>query len=145
MVVALTVSLLWVIRALTGPCACNKRGASEYQGGSEGKNIDGLHHFDARRGQHEAALLVYFIHALLPSQLEQASEKGSRRHWTQVPDEPERAATGPGAHIHLGSHTQFGLHCLSQWSSQFSEKLWVNLISEHKTYFDTMIKNISRD
>lgn len=42
MVVALTTTQLWVIRVLTCPCACNQRGASDYQGDSEGKNIDGV-------------------------------------------------------------------------------------------------------
>lgn len=36
------------------------------------------------QGQHEAALLVYSIHVLLPSQRGQVSEKSGRRPWTHA-------------------------------------------------------------
>lgn len=106
-------TVVWV---WTGRCACNKRGASDEPGDSDGKNIDGVFTISltlsgANMKQH---FLAYFIYVLLPCQLEQASEKHSKRHWIHICHEPEKAATGPGAQTNQGSQPQFCLHCLSQ-------------------------------
>lgn len=52
------------------------------------------HSFGAHRGQREVVMLLYFLHGLLSSHLEQASENCSKRHWICIYHEPERPPQG---------------------------------------------------